>query len=217
MLVLAYRTVLRYARASVLAPVALLLLQMLTDMLEHSGEGQALDLNARTRRDLTLEDYLDIVAKKTGYGLTCALAGGAILGGASLEVLDALDAFGRDAMPVFQIADDLLDFTDGKGRGDIGSDIKEGKRSYLVLHTASHCSADEAAFMYDILDKPRDATTAVDVQRLLHLFRTYRAEAAARAHMAELLAKACHALKRLPPPFRDNLGLVANYLIQRKV
>ena len=37
--------------------------------------------------------------------------------------------------PAFQIRDDLIDLTHGKGRGGvIGSDVKEGKASFYI-HT----------------------------------------------------------------------------------
>ncbi len=216
MFTLTYRSVLRSSEAGVDGATLLRLVELMTATLEHTGEGQALDMNARRRRDLTMEDYLRIVEEKTGSYLACALIGGALVAGADAAVVAALERFGRMAMPVFQIADDMLDLSEAKGRGEVGSDIKEGKRSFLVVHTAAHCTPAEGRGMFDILDKPREETTAEDVERVIRLFRKYGAEEAGRRRGEELLGRAREAIKPLPPDLRQNLDLAAHYLLERR-
>ena len=57
------------------------------------------------------------------------------------------------AGPAFQITDDLLDLTSGKGRGEIGRDIKEGKRSMLVVYCLQKCNSSERKKLLEILNK----------------------------------------------------------------
>ncbi len=216
MFALTFDLVLRSREAAVEEGTVARLLQLMTDTIRHTGEGQAMDMNDRRRRDLTLEDYLRTVEEKTGYYLAAALIGGAMVEGAGPVVVSALERFGRLAMPVFQIADDLLDLTPAKGRGEIGCDIKEGKRSFLVIHTAHHCSAPEAAVLFDILDRPREETTKADVEKVVRLYEKYDATEAGRKLSKELLTKARHALDEVSQPLRGNLVLAADFLNERR-
>ncbi|MFW6286395.1 MAG: polyprenyl synthetase family protein, partial [Candidatus Sumerlaeota bacterium] len=57
--------------------LSLQLLHLLVDTLERTHIGQALDIEARRRRDLQLDDYMEIVTNKTGYYLAAPIIGGA--------------------------------------------------------------------------------------------------------------------------------------------
>jgi geranylgeranyl pyrophosphate synthase len=119
-------------------------------------------------------------------------------------------------MPVFQISDDVLDLSEAKGRGEIGSDIREGKRSVLVVYTAHQCTGTEAERMYDVLDKGREETTREEVEWVINLFRKYGAEEAARRQGETLLARAQDLLEGLPSDLRSNLTLASRYLMTRE-
>ena len=98
-------------------------------------EGQSLDLAFEARADVTVEDYLDMIDRKTGALLVCALELGGAVGGADGAVRDGLRRAGRALGRAFQIQDDLLDLTaEGEGWGKaIGGDLVEGKKAYLAL------------------------------------------------------------------------------------
>lgn len=192
------------------------LIRLVTDAIVHTGEGQALDLDARGRRDVTLDEYRHIVVEKTGWYLAAPAVGGAILAGAADEIVAALGAFGAYIGPVFQIADDVIDLTEGKGRGERGSDIKEGKRSFLVVWTASRCTAEERDRMFGILDTPREETTADDVSWVVSLFDRYGAVAAAREEGDRMLARAKELLSPTPPRLRDAIWAAADFMLDRR-
>lgn len=191
------------------------LVDLVTHTVERTGEGQALDMIARRRRDLTAEDYLRIVRAKTGYYLAAPLVGGAIVSRAPEDVVQALFALGDQIGPIFQIADDLLDLSEAKGRSEPGSDVKEGKRSYLVVHGASRCTAAEREELFRILDAPRDATTPEEVQWVLALFDRYGTVAAARAAGEALLEEARTTLAGLPSPLGGNLEAAVEFMLGR--
>lgn len=121
------------------------LLQLLSHTLERTHIGQSMDITARTDRDLTVERYMELVREKTGFYLAAPIQGGAIAAGAGEDVIATIGEMAALLGPLFQIADDIIDLTHGKGREAIGSDIREGKRSFLVAHTAAAC-ASEAAY-----------------------------------------------------------------------
>ncbi len=99
-------------------------------------EGQWLDMDFETRKKVTESEYLEMVEKKTSVLYAAAAKIGAILGGASDEVAEALSEYGRLIGIGFQMYDDVLDMTApeevlGKVRG---SDLMEGKHTLIVIN-----------------------------------------------------------------------------------
>ncbi len=102
-------------------------------------EGQWMDMNFETRKDVKEEEYMRMVEKKTAVLFASAVKMGAILSGANREVVRALWDFGRLTGVGFQIYDDVIDLITpeeilGKARG---GDIIEGKRTLIVIHALS--------------------------------------------------------------------------------
>lgn len=192
------------------------LLELITKTIVHTGEGQALDIGARLRRDMTIEDYLHLTREKTGYYLAAPAIGGALVAGAGKDTLVALEEYGMCIGPVFQITDDIIDLTEGKGRGEKGSDIKEGKRSYLVVYTAETCKESERKQLFDILDKDRKKTTSEDVAWAAALFEKYGAVDAGRKAGEELLRKGREVLGIVSEELRENVSSASRYMLERK-
>ncbi|WP_410510427.1 polyprenyl synthetase family protein [Methanosarcina hadiensis] len=99
-------------------------------------EGQWLDMDFETRKKVTESEYLEMVEKKTSVLYAAAAKIGALLGGASDEVAEALSEYGRLIGIGFQMYDDVLDMTApeevlGKVRG---SDLMEGKHTLIVIN-----------------------------------------------------------------------------------
>lgn len=87
-------------------------------------EGQYLDVDYENRLDITVEDYLDMAAKKTGALFAVSTSLGAYLGSEDSELVDVFRLFGRELGMVFQIHDDILGIwgleeSVGKSAGDI--------------------------------------------------------------------------------------------------
>src|SRR5690606_14547938 len=113
------------------------LFELMRSTLDHTHRGQALDMNAREGR-IDVNHYMNLVTEKTGHYLAAPLVAGAICSDAEADVIAALNTFGLMIGPMFQIRDDVIDLTHGKGRNSIGNDIREGKRSFLVAHALEH-------------------------------------------------------------------------------
>ncbi len=192
------------------------LLKLLTDTVSHTGEGQAMDISARQRNDLTVDEYLETVIQKTGYYLACPVQGGAVIGGASEDVLDTLESYGKHIGPVFQIRDDVIDMTMGKGRGQKGSDVKEGKRSLLVVIASERCTDEEREELFAILDRSRAGTSDTDVQRAFEMFREYGALERAEEIAQGFLDKCNQTLEELPSPLKENLQGASDFMLSRK-
>jgi len=114
-------------------------LELLSKTCTDICEGQWMDMNFATRKDVTEEEYMRMVEKKTAVLFAAALKMGASLSGANNEHARALWDFGRFTGIGFQIYDDVIDLITpeeilGKAQG---GDIVEGKRTLIVIHALS--------------------------------------------------------------------------------
>ena len=108
-------------------------------------EGQYLDLSFETRTDVTPDEYLTMVSKKTGALLEAATHLGALLGTQDARQVEALRHCGRLLGLAFQARDDVLGVwgeADVTGKA-VGADIRRKKKSLPVVH-AFHQAGDAA-------------------------------------------------------------------------
>jgi geranylgeranyl pyrophosphate synthase len=77
----------------------------------------------------------DMHARKTGALIRAAASLGAIMAGATADVIDAVDAYGSEIGLAFQIVDDILDVegTDAALGKTAGKDAAAGKLTYPSL------------------------------------------------------------------------------------
>ena len=98
--------------------------------------GQYLDMSYERRADLAVDDYWPMVDGKTAALLAACAEMGAILGGATTDIVGYYAAFGRNLGLAFQVQDDILgvwgdEHVTGKSAA---SDLVEGKNSLPVLY-----------------------------------------------------------------------------------
>lgn len=115
--------------------------------------GEVLDVELPHRPDQPQEeDILTIFRLKTAqYTITGPLHLGAILAGASQEILDQIVCFGKSLGIAFQIQDDILGvFGNEKELGkSVTSDIEEGKNTLLLTYALGYGSDEQKK----VLDK----------------------------------------------------------------
>jgi geranylgeranyl diphosphate synthase type II len=98
-------------------------------------EGQSLDKEFEKRQQVSLEDYIDMITKKTAWLIKLSTQLGAILGGGNESQIQAMTHFGNQLGIGFQIQDDWLDYV-GKESAlgkQVGSDLKLNKKTYISL------------------------------------------------------------------------------------
>ena len=180
------------------------------------AEGQSLDIQLRANNTPSVEAYLECTKKKTGAFLAMAMLGGGVIGGAREKDLSALKEFALLAGTAFQIRDDLLDLLGSKGR-PIGSDILEGKRTLPVIHALQHASDAERSRLLSILNTPRVANTADEVQWVCQLYQQTGAIEYAEGLSEHLIEQASVHFRTLPErKAKYRLARIATYLSQRK-
>jgi octaprenyl-diphosphate synthase len=100
-------------------------------------EGQIMELMNTHNWKTTQEEYMDIITSKTAVLISAACACGAILSGSEPETETALSEFGLNLGIVFQLIDDLLDYTSSQEEfgKPVGKDLREGKITLPLIYT----------------------------------------------------------------------------------
>lgn len=98
-------------------------------------EGQQFDMDFEQRKDVTHQEYIDMIRLKTSVLLACCFQMGALLGGASKNDQLHLYHFGELLGIAFQLKDDWLDvFGDSALVGkQTGGDILANKKTFLLI------------------------------------------------------------------------------------
>ncbi|WP_179299644.1 polyprenyl synthetase family protein [Rubrivirga marina] len=178
-------------------------------------EGQTLDMAFEARRDVTVDEYLAMIDRKTGALLAHALEVGALVGGADAEAVGALAEAGVPLGRAFQIQDDLLDLTaDPATWGKpVGGDLVEGKRTFLVLTARERAEAEDADWLGPVLDGGLDPDRVPAVRERLAALGVLDSAAHAVARHTEAGRAALDALP--PGPAADALRALALGLATR--
>ena len=160
-------------------------------------EGQALDMEFENRTDVKLDDYFGMIDRKTArlFELACEI--GAILGGGSEVKINAMRTYGKKLGRAFQIQDDLLDVLadqDTLGK-DVGSDIQEDKKTFLMLYTRERGNRAQVEQLDAIVQKEK--LGRADIDSVISLMTDIGAIDAARQHVKEALQEARAALNEL--------------------
>ncbi len=121
------------------------LLRTVSDTVFLVAEGQQIDVDNEDRPSVSREEYLDMVEKKTAVLFACAAEGGAIIGNGTEEQIADMKEYARLLGIGFQIWDDVLGIKgDAKKVGKpVGSDIRNGKRTLIVVDALERLEKDE--------------------------------------------------------------------------
>lgn len=156
-------------------------------------EGQRMDMDFETRRDVTPEEYTRMISLKTGALMGAALQTGALLGGASEEDARHMHDFGMQLGVAFQMEDDWLDtFGDPETFGKpIGGDILNNKQTYLLVSALKGVGPDREALLTAVSLPPSDTK----VKAVTRLYQHMGVKESARRDINSCTSRAMAALK----------------------
>ncbi len=119
-------------------------LRIFNDMALEVCEGQQYDMDFESQASVTVEDYIQMIERKTSALLSGSAMIGASLAGASEEDIKKIYRFATELGLAFQLQDDMLDSFGDEALGKkIGGDILEGKQTYLMVQAMNRASAEE--------------------------------------------------------------------------
>jgi geranylgeranyl diphosphate synthase type I len=107
-------------------------------------DGQYLDVEYENRLDITIEDYLDMAAKKTAALFAVSTSLGAYLGNADSKLVDSFHMFGKELGIAYQIYDDILGIWGTREKiGKSVSDISQRKKTLPVVYGLQNSGGEE--------------------------------------------------------------------------
>ncbi|HET9477683.1 MAG TPA: polyprenyl synthetase family protein [Dehalococcoidia bacterium] len=108
-------------------------------------EGQVMDLEFEQAREVSLDDYIMMIGKKTGALFDGSLAVGALVGGGDPRTAQTLGQAGRLLGMAFQVRDDMLGIWGAETRTGKrpAADIRRRKKSLPIVYALN--SGDHAA------------------------------------------------------------------------
>jgi len=181
-------------------------------------EGQYLDVAFEGQHDITLPQYLDMIARKTGALIRCSMHIGAVIGSTDHEAAYAFREFGRSLGYVFQIRDDVLgtwgdEETFGK---PVGSDIRRKKNALPIVHAMSQAKGSSSerlrsVYEHDNLD---DADVDVVLEIMEEVGSKSYADALAVEHCERAIAAISHV--EMSPESRAQIEGIADFLLVRE-
>ena len=118
------------------------------------AEGQQMDINFEEEETVDAKEYLEMIRLKTSILFGAAAYGGAKIGGTNEEEARELEMMATNVGLGFQIWDDYLDATAPEevlGKPS-GSDIRQGKRTLLVIEGLNRANDKDRKRLIEILD-----------------------------------------------------------------
>ncbi len=165
-------------------------------IVKNVGYGQILDITAEREGSFNEAEILTIHKLKTAsYTIEGPLHIGALLAGASEADLQILSNYGIPLGLAFQIQDDILGLfgSEEKTGKPVGSDIREGKKTLLILHALEKSSKNEKELIVKALGNERVTVEEIDTVR--DIVRRTGSLDYSKKLVAEMTDKAVQAIK----------------------
>jgi geranylgeranyl diphosphate synthase type I len=167
-------------------------------------EGQYLDLALESAADVTLEQYEQMIARKTAALIECSAALGAWAAGASRDAIEAAGRFGHELGMAFQLQDDLLgvwgdpSVTGKPARDDVRS-RKKGLPMVLAVQLAASPPRDELLAILRAPAEPDERT----IGRVVSLMEQIGVREQAAEMVSDRFARVEQAVGAALPSGRD--------------
>ena len=116
-------------------------------------EGQTRDMMFESKETVSEEEYLEMIIGKTAALFETSARCGGILGGATKSQVEHLGEFGRYSGIAFQVIDDVLALTADEKvlKKPVGNDIREGKRTLIVVYALEKASKSQRKTILETL------------------------------------------------------------------
>ncbi len=184
---------------------------------ENMSQGEIHQLMRKGKLDISEEEYMEVIRRKTAVLFQGACRISAIITAAPNKKEKALSDYGYNLGLAFQMADDLLDYTsDTKVLGkEVGADLKEGKLTLPVIYSLKAADMKDRNRMENII-KNEDFSVN-DFETLVELLKKYKGISYTQKMAAEHISKAKKALSIFESSkTKEILIKVADYALNRK-
>lgn len=182
-------------------------------------EGQQYDMNFESRMDVTVGEYLKMIALKTAVLIAASLKAGAISGGADRLDAELLYEFGINLGMAFQIRDDYLDVYGNpeKFGKKIGNDIVTNKKTILLIEALDRSDPETRSRLKDLLGNGNLAPEA-KVRQVTDIYRQLGIDDISADLATAYYDKSIQYLERVhvAAPRKESLAVFAGKLMDRE-
>ncbi len=189
----------------------------LVDCVREISEGQQLDMEFEKRNNVTEDEYIEMILKKTAVFFMYAAEAGAILGGGTKEQVNALNEYGKNLGLGFQITDDYLDVSSKENvlGKDIGNDIRNGKKTLIAVRCLNSVHGEDKKIFEKIFGNIN--ATDEEIKKVYDLFKKTGSIEYAKEKSIEYCEKAKKVIEILPDSDAKKILLkLAEYSIKRE-
>jgi geranylgeranyl pyrophosphate synthase len=187
--------------------------------------GQAMDIawhRGLANADKISEDeYLQMCAYKTGTLARMAAKLGAVAAGAGDKTIEKVGRLAESLGIAFQVQDDVLNLTAQEGKGQftkdyIGEDIREGKRTLMVIYALSKAATADKKRLIEILSMHTPDRKLI--REAIEIIQKYGAVEYARERASELVRSAWKDCEKLfkAGDARDAIAALVKFAAERK-
>jgi heptaprenyl diphosphate synthase len=158
--------------------------------------GQIKETQGKSEGLSQIDHYMKVVADKTGSLIATSARFGALLSGASPNVVETLTKFGEKIGVAFQVADDLLDIASNETASGKtpGTDLKEGIPTLVTLFVmAENNPADK-----DLINKLNKPISDEDLANVISELRKHKALIRVQEYLSKVATEANDLLIDLP-------------------
>jgi geranylgeranyl diphosphate synthase type I len=161
-------------------------------------EGQTRDMMFESKETVSEEEYFEMIKGKTAALFETSARCGGILGGATKKQVDCLGEFGHYSGIAFQVIDDILGLTADEKvlKKPVGNDIREGKRTLMVVYALEKASKSQRNRILETLGN-KDASPE-KIQETIGLIESLGAIDYAKKLAEKYIERAKEALASFP-------------------
>ena len=180
-------------------------------------EGELLAYQRLGAPDLTIEEYFEIIDRKTAHLFAAACSIPSLIPPQRPEAGQVLARYGRALGICFQLVDDLLDFT--ARESDLGkavlSDLKEGKLTLPLILLLPRVEPAQRRLVEQVLEDR--SFSQVSAQQILDLVRAEGTLEEVTGMAEEYAAEAKRELEFFPPSdAREALEFAPDFVLHRR-
>jgi len=193
-------------------------INVVAEITENMSQGEIHQLMKKGSLDLTEEEYMEIIRRKTAVLFQGACRVGALISDVPQQKETALAAYGFNLGLAFQMVDDLLDYSqDTPALGKkVGADLKEGKLTLPVIYSLKTADAKDRIQMEKII-KNKDFSTE-DFETLIAIMKKYGGQTYTEKVAQKYVKNAKNALETFENSTTKEILLsIADYTLARKV
>ena len=189
------------------------LLKIISEAVKKMSEGELLQIQKSRNLNITQEEYFDLTIKKTASLFSACCKIGAASSG--LKKLNKVEEFGLNLGLIFQIKDDLFDYSNRRIGKPTAIDIKNQKITLPLIYTINNVNPIDKKFI--INSYKNKARLKRNKNRIYKIIRDTGGFKYAFDIMLDLKEKNLLIIDDFPEnKSRESLKLMLDYLINRK-